>query len=145
VPVRAEAPAQPSPAPQPELQPLSDPNNLEHLRKACSEALKQAGNGLPRTLGALPHMATELRLEGPILHWFFPPDVRNTVQDLEREQANPHLVEALRRVLPGLKKLSITFDGAHHGRPEEVLREDPAFQRLLKDTGGEVVEVRRAD
>jgi len=121
------------------------PANLEQLRRVCSEVLKQAGNGLPRTLASLPHMATELRMEGHTLHWFFPPDVRNTVQDLEREQSNPHLLEALRRVLPGLSRITITFEGGHNGRPEEVLRADPAFQRLLKETGGEVVDVRRAE
>ena len=125
------------------LAPLQDPGNLEHLRKACSEALKQASGGLPRTLGALPHMATTLTFTGNTLHWFFPPNVRNTVQDLEREQANPHLLEALRQVLPALDKLVITFEADAHGRPEDLLRADPAFQRLLSDTAGEVVEIRR--
>jgi len=147
-----ETPRPPAPGPPPErpptpnqIQPNTPPTNLEQLRRACSEALKQAGNGLPRTLASLPHMATELRLEGHTLHWFFPPDVRNTVQDLEREQSNPHLLEALRRALPGLTHLTITFEGNHHGRPEEILRTDPAFQRLLKETGGEVVDVRRVE
>jgi len=119
------------------------PGNLEQLRRACSEALKQAGNGLPRTLASLPHMATELRLEGHTLHWFFPPDVRNTVQDLEREQANPHLLEALRQVLPGLERLVIAFAGDNKPRPEDALRSDPEFQRLLAETGGEIVDIRQ--
>jgi DNA polymerase-3 subunit gamma/tau len=125
------------------LQPLADPTNLEHLRKACAEALKVVPGGLPRTLAVLPHMATELRLEGHTLHWFFPPNVWNTVHDLEREQANPHLLESLRQVLPGLAKIVITFDAEAHVRPEDALRSDPVFQRLLQETGGEVVEVRR--
>ncbi|HNX94892.1 MAG TPA: DNA polymerase III subunit gamma/tau [Holophaga sp.] len=128
-----------------ELEPIADPGNLEQLRKGCSEALKQVGHGLPRTLGALPHMAANLKMEGQTLHWFFPPDVRNTVQDLENEQANPHLLNALGRVLPGLGRMVITFEGAQHGRPEDVLRADPAFQRLLKETGGEVVDIRRSE
>jgi DNA polymerase-3 subunit gamma/tau len=139
------SPAPPRPAFQPALKPLQDPGDLEQLRKACAEALKQAPGGLPRTLGALPHMATSLRLEGDALHWLFPPNVRNTVQDLEQEQANPHLLEALRQVLPGLARLVITFAADSLPRPEEVLRADPAFQRLLADTGGEIVEIRRAD
>ena len=140
----APAPApEPVPEARPALTPLQDPTNLEHLRRATSEALKQAAGGLPRSLGALPHMATDLKFEGGTLHWFFPPNVRNTVQDLEHEQANPHLLEALRRILPTLVRVAITFDTDHQARPEDVLRGDPAFQRLLEDTGGEIVEIRR--
>ena len=142
-PAPLEPPAEPPAQVKVVLAPLQDPGNLEHLRKACSEALKQASGGLPRTLGALPHMATTLTFTGNTLHWFFPPNVRNTVQDLEREQANPHLLEALRQVLPALDKLVITFEADAHGRPEDLLRADPAFQRLLSDTAGEVVEIRR--
>ena len=139
------AAATPGPSPQarPALTPLQDPTNLEHLRKATSEALKQAAGGLPRSLGALPHMATDLRFEAGTLHWFFPPNVRNTVQDLEQEQANPPLLEALRVILPGLTRLAITFDADNLARPEDALRGDPAFQRLLAETGGEILEIRR--
>jgi DNA polymerase-3 subunit gamma/tau len=87
-------------------------------------------------------MATGLALEGQVLHLTFPPNVRNTVQDLEREQANPHLLQALRAVLPGLEGLAITVESTAHDRPEDVLRGDPAFQRLLEQTQGEVIEVR---
>ena len=139
----APPPPEPVPAPRPALGPLADPSNLEHLRKACSEALKQAAGGLPRTLGSLPHMATDLRYEAGVLRWFFPPNVRNTVQDLEQEQANPHLLEALRQVLPGLARLVIAFEADNRVRPEDALRADPAFQRLLADTGGEIVDIRR--
>jgi len=143
------APMAPPPAPappaRPALQPLRDTTDLEQLRKACGEALKQAPGGLPRTLGALPHMATELRFQGGTLHWLFPPNVRNTVQDLEKEQANPHLLEQLRQVLPGLVRLAITFAADNQPRPEDVLRADPAFQRLIADTGGEIVDIRRVE
>ena len=130
---------------QPGGQPVQDPGNLEQLRKACSEALKQAPGGLPRTLGALPHMATDLSFKGGTLQWSFPPNVRNTVQDLEREQANPHLLEQLRQVLPGLARLVIRFEADNQPRPEDVLRADPNFQRLLADVGGEIVTIRRPD
>ena len=142
-PFAAPPPSEPVPAPRPTLAPLADTGNLEHLRKACSEALKQAPGGLPRTLGSLPHMATDLRFEANTLHWFFPPNVRNTVQDLEREQSNPHLLEALRQVLPSLARLAITFESDDAGRPEDILRADPAFQRLLAETGGEILDIRK--
>jgi DNA polymerase-3 subunit gamma/tau len=133
------------PPPRPALRPLQNVGDLEQLRKACTEALKQATGGLPRTLGALPHMATGLRFQGGALHWLFPPNVRNTVQDLEREQANPHLLEALRQVLPGLTRVVITFEADNQPGPEDALRADPEFQRLLADTGGEIVDIRRAE
>jgi hypothetical protein len=90
-------------------------------------------------------MASSLRFEGKVLHFFFPPNVRNTVQDLERELSNPHLLETMRRILPGLSQIAITFEAERYGRPEEILRGDQVFQRLLQDTQGEVTEVRRAD
>lgn len=90
-------------------------------------------------------MASELRVENHALHWFFPLNVRNTVQDLEREQSNPHLLDALRQVLPGVAKIVITFDAESHTRPEDDLRADPIFQRLLQETGGEIVETGRAE
>ncbi len=137
---RPEGPLEPLP-----LRPVEDPSNLEQLRKGCSEALRGASGALPRTLASLPHMATLLRFEHHTLHWLFPPNVRNTVQDLEQEQANPHLLEALRRVLPGLTGIAITFDGGSQARPEDSLRADPALQRLLQETGGEIIETRKAE
>jgi DNA polymerase III subunit gamma/tau len=125
--------------------PVEDPANLEQLRRGCSEALRSAQGGLPRTLASLPHMATELRFDNHTLHWFFPPNVRNTVQDLEREQSNPHLLEALRLVLPSVSRIVITFDAEAHVRPEDSLRADPAFQRLLQETGGEILETKRIE
>jgi DNA polymerase-3 subunit gamma/tau len=130
---------------RPVVRPIEDPSNLEQLRKGCSEALKAAQGGLPRTLASLPHMATELKVESHTLRWFFPTNVRNTVQDLEREQSNPHLLEALRQVLPGISRISITFEAESHARPEDSLRMDPVFQRLLQETGGEIVEAHRVD
>ena len=103
----------------------------------------QAPGGLPRTLGSLPHMATRLALQGDALHWLFPNNVRNTVQDLEREQANPHLLGALRQVLPGLARLVISFESDPKAGPEDALRANPAFQRLLADTGGQIVDIRK--
>jgi DNA polymerase-3 subunit gamma/tau len=143
-PIAPPPPPEPPPAKQ-ALRPLQDPGDLDQLRKACAEALRQAAGGLPRTLGALPHMATSLAFKGDTLTWLFPPNVRNTVQDLEREQANPHLLEALRQVLPGLTRLVITFAADNQPRPEDILRADPAFQRLLADTGGEIVDIRRVE
>jgi DNA polymerase-3 subunit gamma/tau len=125
------------------LNPIANPQDQGQLRSGVSEALKQAPGGLPRTLGALPHMATRLAFQDRTLNWLFPPNVRNTVQDLEREQANPHLLEALRQVLPGLARVTITFESGDQGRPEDVLRADPAFQRLIQETNGEIVEIRK--
>ena len=142
---RPGTPAPASAPSAPRLQPVANAGNLESLRRGVSEALKAAPGGLPRTLGALPHMATNLRLEGGTLHWFFPPNVRNTVQDLEREHANPHLLEALRQVLPGLTRMVITFEDGSSQRPEDLLRNDPAFQRLMEDTQGEILEVKRME
>jgi DNA polymerase III gamma/tau subunit len=144
---RPASPAAPAPAPadRPVLRPVQDPGDHEQLKQACTEALKQAAGGLPRTLGSLPHMASALSFQGDALHWQFPPNVRNTVQDLEREQSNPHLLNALRQVLPGLARLVITFETDPRPRPEAALRADPAFQRLLADTGGEIVDIRPAD
>jgi hypothetical protein len=143
-PMAAPAPAEPpAPLPRAVLQPIQDPTSLEQLRKGCTDALKQAPGGLPRTLGSLPHMASALTFQGGELHWRFPPNVRNTVQDLEREQGNPHLLGALRQVLPGLTRLVISFEADAQAGPEEALRADPSFQRLLTETGGEIVEIRQ--
>ncbi len=132
--------------PHPVFRPTEDPVPPEGLRHACSEALRQA-LGLSRTLGTAPQMATDLRWEPPVLRFRFPANVRQTVQDLERERANPHLLAALATVLPGLKEVDIQYDGPPGGsekeRPEDRLRREPAFQELLRLTGGEVVEIRR--
>jgi DNA polymerase-3 subunit gamma/tau len=89
-------------------------------------------------------MATGLSFQGNALHWVFPTNVRNTVQELEREQANPHLLETLRQVLPGLARLVISFEADSKARPEDALRADPAFQRLMAETAGEIVQIRPA-
>lgn len=92
-------------------------------------------------------MATDLRWEPPVLRFRFPGNVRQTLQDLERERANPHLLSALAAVLPGLREVDIQFDGAAGAagaeRPEDRLRREPAFQELLRMSGGEVLEIRR--
>jgi DNA polymerase-3 subunit gamma/tau len=140
-PARPVPPAAPRPAP-----PAPDPSTPEGLRHACSEALRQAP-GLPRTLGTAPQMATDLRWEPPVLRLCFPANVRQTLQDLERERANPHLLSALAAVLPGLREVDIQFDGTTGAppatRPEDRLRQEPAFQELLRMSAGEVLEIHR--
>jgi DNA polymerase-3 subunit gamma/tau len=132
-PARAHAPVPPGPPAPPQL------------RLACSEALR-AIPGL-RALGTAPQMASDLRWEPPVLRFRFPGNVRQTLQDLEREQANPHVLAALATVLPGLRELEIRFDGGGEGaqaeRPEDRLRREPGFQELLRLSGGEVLEIRR--
>ena len=92
-------------------------------------------------------MATTLRWESPVLKFRFPGNVRQTLQDLEREQANPHLLAALGTVLPGLRALEISFDeppaSQEPDRVEDRMRREPAFQELLRISGGEVLEIRR--
>jgi DNA polymerase-3 subunit gamma/tau len=140
-----EGPRRPAPsAPAPNPAPVST-RSPEALRAACSEALR----GVPglRTLATAPQMAAELVWEAPVLRFHFPGNVRHTLQDFEREQASPHLLAALGRVLPGLKTVAITFDGAEASvaaeRPEDRLRQEPAFQALLRFSGGEVLDIRR--
>jgi DNA polymerase-3 subunit gamma/tau len=134
-------PAVPAPAPATR----SIPDSPDQLRTACSEALRQAP-GL-RSLATAPQMAAELRWDPPVLRFRFPANVRQTLQDFEREKASPHLMAALAMVLPGLKAVEISFDepggsGADE-RPEDRLRREPAFQELLRLSGGEVLEIRR--
>jgi len=137
---QAHAPAHAHPSAPPQA-----PTTAPSLRLACSEALR----GLPglRSLGTAPQMATDLRWEAPVLRFRFPANVRQTLQDLEREQANPHVLAALAAVLPGLKSLEVRFDDApadsQAERPEDRLRREPGFQELLRLSGGEVVEIRR--
>jgi DNA polymerase-3 subunit gamma/tau len=121
------------------------PGSPDQLRTACGEALRQA-SGL-RALATAPQMAAELSWEPPALRFRFPGNVRQTLQDFEREKASPHLLAALATVLPGLKAVEISFDepggsGAEE-RPEDRLRREPAFQELLRLSGGEVLEIRR--
>jgi DNA polymerase-3 subunit gamma/tau len=128
-------PAPPASRPEP-----FDPADPESLRRAVADAIRIAGGGTLRTLGALPQLATHLAWAPPTLELRFPGNVRNTIQDLERERANPHLLSALGAVLPGLTALAIAYEEGGQERPEETLRRDPAFQRLLQATGGEIVD-----
>jgi len=146
-----EGPARPAPPPVPAPRSGAPAQAVapDALRHACSEALRQAP-GLPRTLGTAPQMASDLRWDPPVLRFRFPGNVRQTLQDLERERANPHLLSALAAVLPGLREVDIQFDGAPGSatapateRPEDRLRQEPAFQELLRLSGGEVLEIRR--
>jgi DNA polymerase III gamma/tau subunit len=141
----ASEPPRTVPSATPGLSPVKDPGNLEQLRKGVGDALKHAHGHLPRSLAALPIMATGLIYQDRTLRWLFPPNVRNTAQDLERELSNPHLLEALRQVLPGLARTTIIFEAENQDLPEDVLRADPSFQRLLADTGGEIVDIRKED
>ena len=128
------------------ITPISNPADadaVDDLRGGVSDILKTSPGGLPRTLASLPHMATELRWEAPILRWCFPTNVRETVQELERERTNPHLLEALASLLPGLTSVEITFEESLLERPEDQLRREPAFQALLQASGGEILEVKR--
>jgi DNA polymerase-3 subunit gamma/tau len=147
-----EGPRRSTPAPPPAQAPArtqvpsaANAPTPPQLRLACSEALR----GVPglRVLGTAPQMATDLRWEAPVLRFRFPANVRQTLQDLEREKANPHVLAALAAVLPGLKELDVRFeDGpaqAESDRPEDRLRREPAFQELLRLSGGELLEIRR--
>lgn len=137
---RAEAaPATPPPAPV--LKPV-DPSDPEALRSAVSEVLKSLGNALPRTLATLPHMATRLEVDGFTLRFHFPANVRNTAKDLEHHKADPFLMDAIRKVVPGVEALDLRFEDGANEKPEDRLRREPAFQELLKATNGEIVDVR---
>jgi DNA polymerase III subunit gamma/tau len=153
-PPRPEAGAPATPAPRPAAAPVPppaavappqpiDPADPESLRRGVAEAIRSAGGGTLRTLGALPQLATQLAWERPALKLRFPGNVRNTIQDLERERSNPHLLAALAATLPGLTSLDIAYEEGGQERPEEALRRDPAFQQLLQATGGEIVESAR--
>ena len=145
------APAAPRPAPEPArsasapLPPPSQPPMANRqppadLRSACSEAVK---GGRFRPLGPVFHMASAIAFEGGQLRLRFPANVRNTAQDLLREQANPHLLAALSATLPGLRSLEITFEEPKADRPEERLRQEPALQELLRLSGGEITDIRK--
>ena len=144
----SEGPRRPPPAPAPRPAPFAAPGPASasgapappQLRLACSEALRQVP-GL-RALGAAPQMATDLHWEPPVLRLRFPANLRHTLQDLEREKANPHVLSALATVLPGLRAVELAFDDGAE-RPEDRLRREPAFQELLRLSGGEVLEIRR--
>ncbi len=146
-----EGPRRPAPAPQAPAPvtpraangPVS--GSPVQLRAVCSEALRQVP-GL-RALATAPQMASGLQWEPPVLRFQFPGNVRQTLQDFEREKASPHLLAALAAVLPGLKTVDIRFDDEGSpevsDRPEDRLRREPAFQELLRLSGGEVLEIRR--
>ncbi|MBL0209748.1 MAG: DNA polymerase III subunit gamma/tau [Holophagaceae bacterium] len=114
------------------------------LRSRLANVLNASPGGLPRALASLPQLAKELRWEAPVLRWSFPENARASVLGLERERTNPHLLEALANLLPGLTGLEITFEEADSGSPEDQLRREPAFQELLRASGGEIMEVKRA-
>ena len=140
----ARTPVGPPPAAPAPAAPVSG-TPPESLRTACTEALRQAP-GL-RGLATAPQMASDLRWDPPVLRFRFPANVRATLQDFDREKASPHLLAALASILPGLTALELTFEGEEptvaKATPEARLRQDPAFQELLRLSGGQVVEVRQ--
>jgi DNA polymerase-3 subunit gamma/tau len=117
------------------------PLDSESLRKACSGAL--ASSGSLRALAAIPMMALDVAWEAPVLSMRFPSSSKNTVQEFERERANPHLLAALGGVLAGLTEVRVAWVEAPAGRPEDQIRKDPAFQTLLQATRGEIVDLRK--
>ncbi|MBI4911581.1 MAG: DNA polymerase III subunit gamma/tau [Acidobacteria bacterium] len=123
--------------PAPPAPRFSDP---ESLRRLLGETLRGSAEGRFRSLGVLAQVATGLAWEPPLLKLRFPVNARGAMQDLEREQANPHLLAALSAVLPGITGLHLSFEGGTGERPEEILRRDPTVQHLLQATGGEIVE-----
>ncbi|HTL98780.1 MAG TPA: DNA polymerase III subunit gamma/tau [Holophagaceae bacterium] len=130
----AKAPAPPQPPPS--LKPGAD---ADSLRRACAEAVKAADEGRFRAFAPVFHMATSLAYDGAALVLSFPANVRNTAQDLGKEQANPALLRAL-----GVPRIEIAFEGpAAEERPEDRLRKEPALQELLRLSGGEIVEIRK--
>ena len=138
-------PAPPAPHPVP---PHFAHGTPAQLRAACSEALRQAPT--LRIYAMAPQMASELVWESPVLRFRFPANVRQTLQDFERDQASPHLLAALKALLPGLARLDVSFEEvgtqpAAAERPEDRLRREPAFQELLRLSGGEVLEIKRQD
>jgi len=120
-------------------------SGIEQMRKICSEALKSTSGDFPRTFGSLPYMATDIKLQDDVLLCIFPTNVRNTVQELEKEQANPHLLNRLRQVFPGLTKISILFEPNSNSLKNDALRADPIFNRLITDTKGEIIEIRNPE
>ena len=142
-----EGPRRPASLPTPPIPASPRPLGASpvDLRAACSDALRQV-SGL-RSFATAPQLATDLAWEPPVLRLRFPGNVRQTLQDFERDKDSPHLLAALATVLPGLKSLELRFEGSAGAeapeRPEDSLRREPAFQELLRLTGGEVLEIKR--
>jgi len=143
-----EGPRRPAPQPPPPVAAPPAPRvpaTPDQLRAACTEALREVP-GL-RGLATAPQLASDVRWEAPTLRFRFPGNVRQTLQDFEREKASPHLLAALAAVLPGLQAVEVSFDSpdqpAAPEKPEDRLRREPAFQELLRLSGGEVLEIRR--
>ncbi|MBL0313154.1 MAG: DNA polymerase III subunit gamma/tau [Holophagaceae bacterium] len=122
---------------------IKNPSDANALRAGVSDALKSSSGGLPPSLASLPHLAADLRWVSPVLRWRFPNTAQNAVQELERERTNPHLLEALANLLPGLTSIEIHFEESATERPEDQLRREPAFQSLLQASGGEILDVKR--
>ena len=155
----ASPPPRPNPAPAPTPRPAPEPApvavlgapvavpvpslvpgaDADPLRRACAEAVKSQEEGRFRALAPVFHMATTVAFDGTALSLRFPANVRNTTQDLAKDQANPSLLRAL-----GVQRIDIAFEGpATAERPEDRLRNEPALQELLRLSAGEIVEIRK--
>ncbi|HJV90880.1 MAG TPA: DNA polymerase III subunit gamma/tau [Holophagaceae bacterium] len=139
-----EQPPVPPPA-VPSVQPLEPGTTGEALRAAVAAVLK-ASASLPKTLGTLPHLASQVQWEARTLTFRFPANAKPTAEPLVKERQSPHLLAALGALLPGLAYVDVLFDEPLQSEPPEArIRKDPVFQELLRLSGGEVVEVRKAD
>jgi DNA polymerase-3 subunit gamma/tau len=158
VPARPSPPPNPNPAPQAvsapvavappageEIRALAPGTGGEALRSAVAAALK-VSTSLPKSLATLPHMASAVLWEARTLTFRFPASAKPTAEPLLRERESPHLLGTLAPLLPGLAYVDVCFDEPIQTEPPEArIRKDPAFQELLRLSGGEVVEVRKAD
>lgn len=156
VPSRPSPPPNPNPAPQAvsapevvappageEVRALTSGTAGEALRSAVSAALK-ASTSLPKGLGTIPHLASLVVWEARTLTFRFPANAKPTAEPLLRERESPHLLGTLAPLLPGLAYVDVLFDEPIQAEPPEArIRKDPAFQELLRLSGGEVVEVRK--
>ncbi|MBI3132925.1 MAG: DNA polymerase III subunit gamma/tau [Acidobacteria bacterium] len=155
-PTRSSPPPNPNPAPQAisapavaavpageEVKALVPGTAGEALRSAVAAALK-ASTSLPKTLATIPHMASLVSWEARTLTFRFPANAKPTAEPLLRERESPHLLGSLSPLLPGLAYVDVLFDEPIQAEPPEArIRKDPAFQDLLRLSGGEVVEVRK--
>jgi DNA polymerase-3 subunit gamma/tau len=125
--------------PAPSIAPLKAGADADSLRRGCAEAVKTADEGRFRAFAPVFHMASGLAYDGAALVLTFPSNVRNTAQDLAKDQANPALLRALQ-----VARIDIAFEGpSTDERPEDRLRNEPALQELLRLSGGEIVEIRK--
>lgn len=119
---------------------IKNPDEGE-LRRICSEAFK-SNPDFNRTLASLPHMASRISIQGDHLLFTFAQSAQRSAAELERECTNPHLIQQLKSILPTVSRVVVEYETKPGQKAEELLRNDPVFQQLLRETGGEVVDVR---